>query len=124
MDQIRTVEDLIAVLRTLTDADRRDFGLWVDPSAMYQGQVQHEQTDAIIRALRAFWRLGDGSLSQDQMRALRDDAAESASWDEGIWIVGAMAESLEDDYKPGLVSLRPAFEWLLSAARRRLPSKH
>jgi hypothetical protein len=114
---IETVADLVATLQQLTDRQRRGFGYWADPKALFAGLPRRRGSSRAFRAAAgAFARLRDDTLTREERARLRRDRTEEACWFEGSVVAGRLADAIEQNDGPVLAQLAPAIEWLTRAA--------
>lgn len=114
---IETVADLVATLQHLTDRQRRGFGYWADPKALFAGLPRRRGSSRAFRAAAgAFARLRDDTLTREERARLRRDRTEEACWFEGSVVAGRLADAIEQNDRAALAQLAPAIEWLTRAA--------
>jgi hypothetical protein len=115
--RIGTVADLVATLGRLTDRQRRGFGYWADPRALFAGLPRRRGSSRAFRAAAgAFSKLRDDTLTKDERFRLRRDRTEEACWFEGSVVAGRLADAIELNDQAALRQLAPAIEWLTRAA--------
>jgi hypothetical protein len=115
---IETVADLVTTLGQLTDRQRRGFGYWADPKALFAGLPRRRGSSRAFRAAAgAFARLRDDTLTREERFRLRRDRTEEACWFEGSVVAGRLADAIEQKDQAALRQLAPAIDWLREAAR-------
>jgi hypothetical protein len=115
--RIETVADLVATLAKLTDRQRRGFGYWADPKALFAGLPRRRGSSRAFRAAAgAFARLRDDTLTKEERVRLRRDRTEEACWFEGSVVAGRLADAIEQNDDAVLLQLAPAMVWLTRAA--------
>ena len=113
---IETVADLVATLQQLTDRQRRGFGYWADPKALFAGLPRRRGSSRAFRAAAgAFARLRDDTLTREERARLRRDRTEEGCWFEGSVVAGRLADAIEQNDRAALTQLAPAIQWLTQA---------
>jgi hypothetical protein len=116
---IETVADLVATLQQLTDRQRRGFGYWADPKALFAGLPRRRGSSRAFRAAAgAFARLRDDTLTREERARLRRDRTEEGCWFEGSVVAGRLADAIEQNDRAALTQLTPAIQWLTQTRSR------
>ena len=115
--RIETVADLVATLQRLTDRQRRGFGYWADPKALFAGLPRRRGSSRAFReAAGTFSRLRDDTLTREERIRLRRDRNEEACWFAGSVVAGRLADAITQSDRAALLQLAPAIQWLTQAA--------